>query len=124
MSILTIELPEETMTVLQRVAQERGETIETIAREWVQTKIENEEAEHPIMKLAGIFDSGAPEQSEDDWQNDPFWQARGSVHTTDEEDEHPIMKLAGIFNSGTPDLAERHDFYLAEEIANNHADEK
>lgn len=36
---------------------------------------------------------------------------------------HPLMKLAGIFNSDTPDLAERHDFYLAEEAMNTHADE-
>lgn len=36
---------------------------------------------------------------------------------------HPLMKLAGIVNSDTPDLAERHDFYLAEEGMNTHADE-
>lgn len=64
MSILTIELPEETMTVLQRIAQERGETVESIAREWVQTKSENEQAAGEWMKLAGIFSSGTPDLAE------------------------------------------------------------
>ena len=40
-------------------------------------------------------------------EDDPFWQVAGSI-----EGDSPV------------DLADRHDFYLAEEAMNTHADEK
>jgi len=39
-------------------------------------------------------------------------------------EDDPFWKLAGAFDSATPDLAERHDFYLAQEMLNRHDDEK
>ena len=80
MSILTVELPDETMQSLQRAARERGQEVEVFVREWAQSV-----SEAPV---------------------------------------HPLMKLAGITTSDTPDLADRHDYYLAEEMMNTHADEK
>ncbi len=44
--------------------------------------------------------------------------------TPEEVENHPLMKLAGITESTVPDLAARHDFYLAEEMMNTHANEK
>ncbi len=44
--------------------------------------------------------------------------------TPEEVERHPLMQLAGITESTVPDLAERHDYYLAEEMMNTHDDEK
>jgi len=46
------------------------------------------------------------------------------AQSVSQTETHPLMALAGITTTDAPDLAARHDFYLAEEIMNTHADEK
>ena len=59
MSILTVELPDETMESLQRAAQSRGQEVEAFVREWAQSV--SETPVHPLMKLAGITTSDTPD---------------------------------------------------------------
>ena len=64
MRILTLEVSDETMTVLQRLAQTRGLGVESVAREWVQNQSENEAVVASWMELAGIFESDTPDLAE------------------------------------------------------------
>lgn len=59
MSILTVELPDETMESLQRAARARGQEVETLVREWAQTI--DRTPEPSLLSWAGIFDSQTPD---------------------------------------------------------------
>ncbi len=37
--------------------------------------------------------------------------------------EHPLLQIAGLFAIGEPDWADRHDEYLAEVYADDHANQ-
>jgi hypothetical protein len=39
-------------------------------------------------------------------------------------EDHPLLRIAGMFAIGEPGWADRHDEYLAEVYADNHAEEK
>ncbi len=125
MSVLTLELPEELLKSVEELAAQRGEAVNDFCLRHLRAEVEAERpkidgANHPLMKLAGITQSTVP-----DLESDPFWQAAGCLDSgTPNLETHPLMKLAGITESTVPDLADNHDFYLAEEIMNTHADEK
>ncbi len=61
MSILTVELPDETMESLQRAAQSRGQEVGALVREWAQSVSETHDVEDdPFWRAAGMVTGEAP----------------------------------------------------------------
>lgn len=79
MTILTVEIPDETMKSLQRAAQSHGQEVEAFVREWAHGV--SEAPVHPLMKLAGITTSDTPDLA----RNHDFYLAQEMMNTHDDE---------------------------------------
>ena len=82
---LALELPEETYAALARFAEEQGCSIEELGADWLKARIE-QLAEHPLLRLAGAFDSGQslPDDPEELFAEQLLAELRGNEARNDE----------------------------------------
>lgn len=108
MTTLTVELADEQMRVLERVAAQRGLSVPALlsdlATQCATPQAGNTAALHQDNSSAGNGFNNSLNGSAalEDVENDPLWKACGSL------------------NSGIRDLAERHDEYLSQSYLETH----
>lgn len=64
--ILTLELPEDVFEAARELASQQGEAVNDYCLRHLRADIEAEQqrvtnARHPLLQLAGVFDSGTPD---------------------------------------------------------------
>ena len=102
------QLSDEQYAKIAAYAAQRKQTPETLFQAWVNDLIQN--LEEPLS--TGIEQADGEEQEE--------YQEEYEEELVD----HPLLRIAGMFAIGEPGWADRHDEYLAEAYADDHAEEK
>jgi hypothetical protein len=99
------QLSDEQYAKLTAYAAQHEQTPEILFQTWLDDLIHTLEEQTPSMNTE---------------------QADGEEQEEYEEElvDHPLLRIAGMFAIGEPGWADRHDEYLAEVYADDHAEEK